>query len=436
MNTFDVAIVGGGLAGLTASIYLAKAGRKVIVLEKSNRFGGRGMTINKNGICMNLGAHALYRGGEAFLTFNELGMSLPGGIPSTKAHGIWKGDVFTIPTDFRSILSTPLLSWSAKVQFSRLMIHLGNVDVGEVPKMSLTTWAENEIKDPMVRNIFYALCRTTTYTYAPTIQLASSVLKQIQLSMKEGVFYVDGGWGTIITKLRDLANAVGVQFLASKHVLEVEHCEGIQKIRCLDDEVFEVDAVVVTTPPKEACKIIKGAEGTRLYRWSEQSVPVTVAALDIGLRRLTNPTHHFALGLDQPVFFTNQSRAAKLSEDGSIVVSLIKYHNPLVEINDFHDDKEQLKNTMELLHPNWKREIVAQQYLPEITVVNDFPHIDRVENPGPNIPEMPGVYIAGDWAGHDELLADAAVASGKRAALHILKQLESEDVHHGHGAII
>ncbi|MEA1011073.1 MULTISPECIES: NAD(P)/FAD-dependent oxidoreductase [Bacillus cereus group] len=436
MNTFDVAIVGGGLAGLTASIYIAKAGRKVIVLEKSNRFGGRGMTINKNGICMNLGAHALYRGGEAFLTFNELGMSLPGGIPSTKAHGIWKGDVFTIPTDFRSILSTPLLSWSAKVQFSRLMIHLGNVDVGEVPKMSLTTWAENEIKDPMVRNIFYALCRTTTYTYAPTIQLASSVLKQIQLSMKEGVFYVDGGWGTIITKLRDLANAVGVQFLASKHVLEVEHCEGIQKIRCLDDEVFEVDAVVVTTPPKEACKIIKGAEGTRLYRWSEQSVPVTVAALDIGLRRLTNPTHHFALGLDQPVFFTNQSRAAKLSEDGSIVVSLIKYHNPLVEINDFHDDKEQLKNTMELLHPNWKREIVAQQYLPEITVVNDFPHIDRVENPGPNIPEMPGVYIAGDWAGHDELLADAAVASGKRAALHILKQLESEDVHHGHGAII
>ena len=33
MNTFDVAIIGGGLAGLTASIYLAKAGKKVIVLE-------------------------------------------------------------------------------------------------------------------------------------------------------------------------------------------------------------------------------------------------------------------------------------------------------------------------------------------------------------------------------------------------------------------
>ena len=86
MKKFDVAIVGGGLAGLTASIYLAKVGRKVIVLEKSSQFGGRGMTTNKNGICMNLGAHALYRGGAAFITFNELGMTLPGGIPSTKAQ--------------------------------------------------------------------------------------------------------------------------------------------------------------------------------------------------------------------------------------------------------------------------------------------------------------------------------------------------------------
>ena len=237
-------------------------------------------------------------------------------------------------------------------------------------------------------------------------------------------------------KFKRIANTSGVQFLAKKHVLKIEHCEGKQRIHCFDDEVFEAGAVIVTTPPKEACKIIKGTEGTSLQKWSEQSIQVTVAALDIGLKRLPNPLHHFALGLDQPIFFTNQSRAAKLSEDGSIVVSLIKYDNPILELNHIQEEKEQLENMMELLHPNWKREAVAQQYLPKITVVHDFPHIDRVEKPGPNIPEMPGVYVAGDWAGHDEILADAAVASGKRAALHILKQLESEAVHHGNGAII
>ena len=40
------------------------------------------------------------------------------------------------------------------------------------------------------------------------------------------------------------------------------------------------------------------------------------------------------------------------------------------------------------------------------------------EKPGPNIPEMPGVYVAGDWAGHDEILADAAVQVETSSVTH------------------
>jgi hypothetical protein len=77
---------------------------------------------------------------------------------------------------------------------------------------------------------------------------------------------------------------------------------------------------------------------------------------------------------------------------------------------------------MDLLHPGWRKEVVEQQYLPKITVVHNFPHTDRTEKPGPAVPEIKGLYIAGDWAGDEELLVDAAVASAKRAALHILKK--------------
>jgi len=129
------------------------------------------------------------------------------------------------------------------------------------------------------------------------------------------------------------------------------------------------------------------------------------------------------LGLDQALFFTNQSRAAKLSEDGTFVVSLAKYHNPMEEMN-VKKDKQQLESVMDLLHPGWREEVVAQQFLPKLAVSHDFPHINRNENPGPSIPEMNGIFIAGDWAGHEEVLADAAVASGKRAAEEILKMNE------------
>ena len=40
MKTYDVAIIGGGHNGLTTAVYLAKAGLKVIVVERHDYVGG------------------------------------------------------------------------------------------------------------------------------------------------------------------------------------------------------------------------------------------------------------------------------------------------------------------------------------------------------------------------------------------------------------
>jgi predicted NAD/FAD-dependent oxidoreductase len=54
-NRVDTAIVGGGLAGLTAAMVLAQAGQHVAVFEKSNEFGGRARTDRHHGFTFNLG---------------------------------------------------------------------------------------------------------------------------------------------------------------------------------------------------------------------------------------------------------------------------------------------------------------------------------------------------------------------------------------------
>src|SRR5262245_58721302 len=78
-----IVVVGAGLAGLAAAALLGRAGRKVVVLERSPEVGGRGVTHTEQGFRWNLGAHALYRGGPGMAGLRDLGPKPAGGMPAT-----------------------------------------------------------------------------------------------------------------------------------------------------------------------------------------------------------------------------------------------------------------------------------------------------------------------------------------------------------------
>jgi 2-polyprenyl-6-methoxyphenol hydroxylase-like FAD-dependent oxidoreductase len=76
---YDVAVIGGGIAGLTAATLVARTGKSVIVFEQAEHVGGRGVTQNIQGFHFNLGPHALYRAGHAVRVLKELGITIPDG---------------------------------------------------------------------------------------------------------------------------------------------------------------------------------------------------------------------------------------------------------------------------------------------------------------------------------------------------------------------
>ena len=77
----DVAVVGGGMAGLTAACFLARAGAEVTLFEKAPALGGRAVTRESEGFLFNRGIHALYTGGAASRIFEELGVRYGHGTP-------------------------------------------------------------------------------------------------------------------------------------------------------------------------------------------------------------------------------------------------------------------------------------------------------------------------------------------------------------------
>ena len=60
VKEYDVIVAGAGVGGLGAAGLLAKAGKKVLLLEKKNNVGGRAATFKGNdGVTRSLGQHAM-----------------------------------------------------------------------------------------------------------------------------------------------------------------------------------------------------------------------------------------------------------------------------------------------------------------------------------------------------------------------------------------
>ncbi|MEF3302444.1 phytoene desaturase family protein [Paenibacillus sp. GYB003] len=419
MNRYDAAVIGGGLSGLIAAVLLARANKSVVVLEKSERIGGRAMTIDKKGALFNLGGHALYRGGEAHSILQELGVRLKGGKPLADGFALWQNRLLPLPGDPVRLLASRLLTWSGKIELGRAMLRIGKIRTADLPDISLREWAEREIRDPMVRHLLYALCRTATYNKDIDIQPIGPVMRQIQRSLKEGVLYLNGGWQTIVDQLREMAVRAGATVMTGKSVAEIRHDGAVRGIRCADGAAIEVDGVISTLSPADTYRLVRDAERTALRRWKEAARPVKAACLDLCLRKLPVPDRHFAIGIDQPVFFTHHSRVARLSRDATLVMHLIKYNDGAE--SDPKADETMLESTMDLLHPGWRNEVAAKQYLPNMTVVHDVVRVGRKDAPGPAVPEIGGLYVAGDWVTRGEMLADAAAASAERAVRELLQ---------------
>jgi phytoene dehydrogenase-like protein len=107
----DTVVIGGGMAGLAASTFLARSGQNVTLVEQSTHLGGRARTKVQDGFYLNIGPHALYRGGAAFKILKEIGVEPRGAVPSVSgAFAIHGGRRHTFPAGLVSLLTTGLLA--------------------------------------------------------------------------------------------------------------------------------------------------------------------------------------------------------------------------------------------------------------------------------------------------------------------------------------
>ncbi len=75
-NNYNTIVVGGGIAGLTAAVYQARAGRKVLLIEKNEVCGGLVNTFSSDGFRFDAGVRALLDAGIILTMLKDLKIDL------------------------------------------------------------------------------------------------------------------------------------------------------------------------------------------------------------------------------------------------------------------------------------------------------------------------------------------------------------------------
>ena len=293
----NVVVVGGGLAGLTAAAYAARAGARVTVLEGVSELGGRARVRSEGGYRFNMGPHALYKASAAAEILGELGIAVDGADPPLAGAGArCGGQLYALPSGFVSLLTTGLLSAAEKLETGRFLAKLGRLDTAADDALSLREVIDRDLRSPRVRQLAEALVRLTSYAHMPEETSGGAAMAQVQTAFDAGVSYLHGGWAQLVHGLRDRVLAAGAEIRTGARVAGIERRpEGFAVTLQRDaDAVLAADAVVLAIAPKECVKRLGGGElAAVLRKETEGLVPVRKAGFlppdaDSDLARTSN----------------------------------------------------------------------------------------------------------------------------------------------------
>ena len=393
-RTNDVVLVGAGLAGLTAAAYVAAAGHRVTVYERRGRLGGRATTDECNGFLFNQGPHALYNGGPAESVLRELGIEVRGGRPATQAMVWFDGRPHVGPTGPTTLLRTRVLRAREKVAFARILTRIPEIDVSAFADRTVTDWIDEFATTERIRQMIEALVRISTYSNAPDELSADVALSQIQMALRHGVTYIDGGWQTLVDQLR---SRPGVDIVAQQSVTELPDARAV---------------IIAIGGP--------AAAGALLGTTFDVGPAARAACLDLGISQ--PPSHDAMLGGDVPMYFSNHSAVAQLAPPAHYHVATAQYLGA-----DDTPDRAAIR-AFALASGIDESDIVEERFLHSMTTVTALP-VARNGGLGGR-PTMdatghPNVLLAGDWVGPVGHLADATLASARAAAMAALQLLDT-----------
>lgn len=286
----DTIVIGGGFGGLTCALALAKAGKRVLVLEKEPVLGGAFQSFRRRGHLLDTGFHYVGGVGEGevmrpLITFFGL-ENLPWQPLDDEFLEIHlRGRRYTLlrghdrfaealsaqfPDEKSAIDELALVMRSINEHIYETVLPGKESRMNELMAVSAKNYLESHFQNPELRDILCGQCLTTELTdELPLYSFIQSLNSFIQ-----GAYRLKGGGETLINKLEENLLAVGGEILTRKTVSGFTLGDNgkVSSVRCADGTEYTAGTYISTLHPAQTtalipeCPQIRGVARRRMQR--------------------------------------------------------------------------------------------------------------------------------------------------------------------------
>ena len=429
---FDVIIIGGGYAGLSAGALLSHRGFRVQLLEKDKALGGRARVEERDGYLLDHGIHShrLGENGPLARVFRELGEPLRFAGPRHFTSYIFDSNrLLELPDTLGVLLSTPILNFPEKLRMLNVMIRM----IGTGPER----WYPRTLSE------FLRLPKMTPGLRKITTLMALSVMAENPDSVSAGevidifrraIFSrrvvgdpVEGS-GQVIKTLEKKISTSG-KISLNTQVIGFDFASG----RIIAARTGQVDyparAFLFSAPINGLTGLVpESLLPPSLVEFADKLVSTSGLNLDFGLKAPITDIQGAIFNLDPVVIgrFPSNIDPLRAPRGKQLATWLRPISFPLTK-EKTKEAEEILRDSIEKIFPGffkrveWERKLVH----PVMDGLYMKPGQDFSSRPTPEVPSIPNLFLAGDTLQGKRSGGDIAFSSALSAADSITKYLSN-----------
>ncbi len=320
-----VAIIGGGLGGLTTACYLAKEGYNVTIYEKNEIVGGRAMFFEKDGFHFDMGPSWYWMPHLFEKFFADFGKKqsdyyeLKRLDPSYRVF-FSESEFYDIPAnleDFYKLIEEIEPGSSTKLakllENGRYMLKtaedkflyknypsLFSMFVKELIIDGIRTQAylpldyviKKNFKDPRMQKL---VTWHSLFLGASPKNLPSIYSFILNVDFEQGTWFPKGGMYKVIEGIAKLANELGVTIITNSEVTKLNVDNGIVKSFCVAEKEISADIVIANADYHHVETKLLAPEWQSIpeEKWKNKTISPSTVLFYLGLDcKLQNSLHH------------------------------------------------------------------------------------------------------------------------------------------------